>query len=381
MKKLLIISINGLFFLLASVLLISFNEEENSNRHYTNIYEEALEEFDLQARMNRHNVPGVSFAVIKNGKLHWAKGYGVIQKGNPEPINTETMFSVGSVSKVGAATMSLRLQEQGKLNIDTNVNQYLKSWEIPESSYTKEQPVTLRSIMSHTAGLTVHGFADFLPNEKLPTTVQILKGEWPAKNNEVYVNIPVGSRYRYSGGGTTVEQLIIEDLTNRKFHQAANELLFKPLKMNRSSYKNPLPVSFGNIAKAHNRSGNITALPRGYQAMPEAAASGLWTTPSDFSKLMIMLMKAYHGENNSYLSQSITRDMMTPVAPSTYGLGPRIKTNGQNIEFSHGGANDSYRAHFSGFLPNQNGYIIFTNGTGGSGLINELRPLFDKLLN
>lgn len=346
----------------------------------TNDYEKALKEFNLNSRMKHYGVPGISFAVIKNGKLEWAKGYGHIQSGKSNSINTETMFSVGSVSKVGAAILSLKLQEQGKLNIDVNVNQYLKSWKVPANRYTKERPVTLRHIMSHTAGLTIHGFADFLPDEKLPTTVQILNGEWPAKNSRVYVNIPVGSRFRYSGGGTTITQLIVEELTNKKYHLAAKELLFQPLNMRRSSYQNPLPKSFGNIAKAHNRNGKPVALPRGYQSMPEAAASGLWTTPTDFSKVMIMLMKAYHGESTTYLSKKTIQDMMTPVTPSNYGLGPRIKKEGNSIEFSHGGANDSYRAHFSGFLQSGNGYIIFTNGARGSRLISELKPLFKSLL-
>ena len=378
------IKIFWVFIAALSILLWSFTDyTETSNQLQTkeNVYEKALQNFELPSKMDDYNVPGISFAVIKNGKLVWAQGYGVIQKGKPERINPETMFSVGSVSKVGAATISLKLQEQDKLDIDKNVNEYLGSWKVPDNQYTKNNAVTLRKIMSHTAGLNVHGFVDFLPNEKLPTTVQILKGEWPAKNSSVYVNIPIGSRFRYSGGGTTVEQLVIEELTKQEFHIAAKELLFQPLNMNRSSYQNPLPIAFGNIAKAHNRDGKPTALPRGYQSMPEAAASGLWTTPNDFSKLMIQLMKAHQGEITSYLSKKTVTDMMKPVAPSDYGLGPRINIEGKSIEFSHGGANDSYRAHFSGFLPSQNGFIIFTNGARGSGLINELRPVFNELLN
>lgn len=344
-----------------------------------NKYEEALEKFGLYSKMSRYGVPAVSCAVIKNGKVNWAKGYGFIQAGKPEVIDTETMFSVGSVSKVGAAVISLKLQEEGYLDIDTDVNQYLTSWKVPQNQYTEQQVVTLRRIMSHTAGLTVHGFADFNPEEKLPTTVQILDGKWPAKSSRVYVNVPVGSRFRYSGGGTTVEQLVIEDLMAQSFHEAADNLLFQPLAMNRSSYRNPLPETVGNIAKAHNRSGRPVALPRGYQSMPEAAASGLWTTPSDFAKLMIMLMQASKGDD-TYLSKQTLQDMMTPVSPSEYGLGPRIKKEGEDIQFAHGGANDCYKAHFQGSLVKQSGYIIFTNGTDGDDLIRELRPIFDSLL-
>lgn len=344
-----------------------------------NEYEGALEHFDLSIKLEHYGVPGISFAVIKNGKLDWAKGYGFLQAGKAEKVDTQTLFSVGSVSKVGTAVISLKLQENGKLDIDADVNQYLKSWKIPENEYTRDRAVTLRHIMSHTGGLTVHGFADFDPDETLPSTVQILSGKWPAKNNAVYVNIPVGSTYRYSGGGTTIAQLIIEDLTGRPFHEAADDLLFQVLNMKRSSYQNPLPANVGNIAKAHNRNGRPEALPRGYQSMPETAASGLWTTPADFAKLMIMLMEAYEGRH-AYLNQSTVQDMMTPVNPGHYGLGPRIEKNREAIRFSHGGANDSYRAHFIGSLSQQNGIIIFTNGTAGSDLIKELLPLFESLL-
>ncbi len=342
-------------------------------------YEKVLEEAEITTMMAKYGVPGVSFGIIKDGKLDWAKGYGVLQSGSNEKVDAETLFSVGSISKVGAAIISLKLQEEKQLDIDVDVNEYLVSWQVPENQFTLENPVTLRRIMSHTAGLTVHGFADFGPGEALPTTVQVLNGEGPAKNPRVFVDVPIGSMFRYSGGGTTVEQMIIEDLTNQPFFEAAQKLLFEPLGMERSSYENPLPTSWGNIAKAHNRAGTPVALPRGYQSMPEAAASGLWTNPTDLSKLMIMLMQAYKGED-SYLHQSTVADMMTPVHPSNFGLGPRISNEAGDLRFRHGGANDSYRARFIGSMTTQNGMIIFTNGTAGNDLINELVAILEPLV-
>ncbi len=342
-------------------------------------YEKLLEEANLPSRMVAHGVPGISFAIILDGQLDWARGYGIIQAGKPEKVNTETMFSVGSVSKVGTAVLTLKLQEQGVLDIDADVNTYLESWKVPTNEFTQEKAVTLRHIMSHTAGLTVHGFADFSPNESLPTTVQILNGSSPAKNSRVYVNIPVGSSFRYSGGGTTIEQMMIEDLTGLPFHRAAQDLLFGPTNMQRSSYQNPLPASFGSIAKAHNNNGRPVALPRGYQSMPEAAASGLWTTPSDFAKVMIMLMEAYEGKDG-LLSPETVQDMMTSVSPGDYGLGPRMRKADGDVLFSHGGANDSYRAQFVGSCKTKNGIVIFTNGASGTALIRELLPLFEKVL-
>lgn len=370
----------NILFLTISIFIFTTGKSTKTQIEFPdNEYEEVLLQFDLYSRMEHYGVPGISFGVIKDGKLDWAKGYGVLQQGFKEKVDTNTLFSVGSVSKVGTAVIIMKLKEKGVLDIDQDVNNYLTSWKVTENEYTKEQSVVLRRVLSHTAGLTVHGFADFYPNEELPTTVQILDGEPPAKNAPVIVNIPVGSQFRYSGGGTTVSQMVIEDQTGYLFYKAAESILFQPLNMPRSSYQNTLPGSVGNIAKAHNRNGDPVALPRGYQSMPEVAASGLWTTPTDFSKIMIMLMEAYQGKN-SYLSQATVRDMMTPVEPGEYGLGPRIKQEKNDIQFSHGVANDSYRASFIGSLDSKNGIIIFTNGTSGSDLINELLPVFDHLL-
>ncbi len=329
--------------------------------------------WSLEDRMAFYGVPGVSIAVIENGAVLWAKGYGVKQAGSNDPIDTETVFSVGSVSKVGAAAITLRLADEGRLDVDRDVNDYLRRWKIPANDLTAKEPVTLRRIMSHTAGLTVHGFADYLPGEDLPTVVQILDGVAPAKNRPVRVDLLPGSEYRYSGGGTTVEQLVIEDVTGLAFTEAARRYLFGPLGMDRSTYENPLPAGHGNIARAHGRDGTPAALPRGWEAMPEAAASGLWTTPSDYAKLIIALIDSYHGRENAFLAQETAHDMMTAVPPGIFGLGPEVGGEGETLNFVHGGANDSYRALMAGYINLEGGLVIFTNGTQGNRLIGEIR--------
>ena len=331
----------------------------------------------LTELMDKHDVPGISIAVIKDRKLHWASGFGVKQQGKPDRVDTETMFSVGSISKVGTAVTTLRLVDQGKLDLDADVNQYLKNWKAPTSFNGKPVKISLTRLLSHTAGLSVHGFADFQPGEKLPTTAQILRGKSPAKNGAVELIIEPGTQYRYSGGGTTVVQMVLEDLLNQNFTTIAEQNLFKKLGMNRSSYVNPLPSGFENIAKAHSSWGNARALPRGYEAMPEMAASGLWTTPTDLSKILLSLMGAYFGDEQAIISQRTAKKMMQPVAPSQFGLGPRIKTD---KIFQHGGANDSYKALFKVSLRTGNGYVVFTNGADGDELIDELELVMDEML-
>lgn len=323
----------------------------------------------IEERMAEYGVAGMSIAVIEGGELEWAKGYGVLQAGGAEPVNTETVFSVGSVSKVGTAAATLRLVDAGRLDLGRDVNELLESWQVPP--YDFDGTVTLRRIMSHTAGLTVHGFADYQPGAELPTTVQILEGSPPAKSPPVFVDIAPGSMFRYSGGGVTVEQLVIEEEMGSDYPSAARELVFDPLGMSRSTYEEPLPESWGNIAKAHDAEGKPRALPRGYEAMPETGASGLWTTPSDYAKLVIAFIDSYRGEPGSFLSQDLAREMMTEVEPGAYGLGPALSGEGPTRHFLHGGANDSYRAYMQGNLGTGDGVVIFTNGERGAPLAFE----------
>ncbi|MBL8267470.1 serine hydrolase domain-containing protein, partial [Steroidobacter sp.] len=306
--------------------------------------------------------------VIRDGKVAWAKGYGVLQAGKPDKVNTETMFSVGSVSKVAAASVSLRLVDAGKIELDRNVNQYLTRWKVPENELTAVSPVTLRGLLSHTAGTSVKGFKDYQPNEPIPTLLDTLEGRAPAKNVPVRVELLPGTKHSYSGGGVTVEQLLIEEVSGVAFKQAASKYLFEPLGMKRSSFESPLPASFGNIAKAHGKEGEPRALPRGYETLPETAASGLWSTPSDYAKLIIALIDSYRGKAGSFLSPALAHQMMSEVGVARHGLGPVLKGSGAERVFFHDGSNDSYKAHMQGHLGTGNGVVIFTNGANGSSL-------------
>ena len=336
------------------------------------IPQEGGEAATLAERMRHYGVPGLSVAVLRDGEVAWAHGFGVKLVTTQERVDSETVFSVGSVSKVGAAATTLRLAEAGELDLDRDVGHYLKSWSIPENPYTDNSPVTLRRLMSHTAGTTVHGFADFQPGEALPSTVQILQSTGPAKNAPVVVDTEPGTRWRYSGGGTTIEQLVIEDVTGSGFAAAARTWVFEPLGMSRSTYVNPLPVEHGNIARAHDRRGQPAALPRGWEAMPESAASGLWTSPSDFARLLIAFRDSWLGKPDAFLSQALAQDLLTEVAPGDYGLGPELAGSGPTRRYMHGGANDSYKACFVVYLESGDGAVVFANGAGGGDLIEEV---------
>lgn len=346
---------------------------ETGLRPAVQVQGQPAERWTVQQRLDALRIPAVSVAVIRGGKLAWAKAYGLKQAGTAEAPDGDTVFSVGSVSKVAAATIALRLVDAGTLSLDRDVNQYLRRWQIPQNQFNADRPVTLRMLLSHTGGLSVSGFPDFQPDEKLPGVLDTLDGRPPSKTEPVRVMFPPGSAPQYSGGGTTVVQLLIEDVTGKEFDAVARELLFQPLGMNRSTFANPLPASHGNIARAHDAKGAPTALPRGWETMPELAASGLWTTPSDYARLVIALLQSNQGAPGALLRPETAREMMTPVGPSRVGLGPFIDGRGLTRRFSHSGSNDSYKAWMEGHLATGDGLVIFTNGERGNLITREIR--------
>ena len=326
----------------------------------------------IEERMAHHGVPGVSVAILQDGEVVWAKGYGVRKAGTSNPVDSQTVFSVGSLSKTGAGMTVLKLVADGVLDLDTDVNTYLKRWKVPESDLAKDTPLTLRGLLSHTAGLNVHGFADFNPGEDLPDVVQILNGSGPAKNDPVKIIHAPGTTYDYSGGGTTVAGLAAADAGGASFPDVARQRVFTPLGMARTTFVVPLPEDYGNIAYAHDDKGALTALPRGYHSFPETAASGLWTTPTEYATMLGALIASYHGKKGAFLPQALAIDALTPVSPSPHGLAPRIYGEAKARRMNHSGANDSYRALYDVDIETGDGAVIFTNGSNGGALHGEI---------
>lgn len=331
------------------------------------------ERWALAERMKAYGVSAVGIAVIRDGEIVSAEGYGLLQAGRPEKANADTMFSVGSLSKVGAAAIILRMVDAGLLDLDRDVNSYLKRWHIPPGAWSADNPVTLRRLLSHTAGANVRGYPDFQPGARLPTLLDSLDGKPPAVTEPVRILSAPGARSNYSGGGVTIEQLVVEDVLGIDFETAARRYLFEPLGMRNSTYAQPLPARFRNAAKAHDASGNPVALPRGYEAMPETAASGLWTTAGDYARLAAALIRSYRGEPRAFLSQPLAAQMMTEISPGPVGLGPFLSGSGYTRRFYHTGANDSYKAWMEGNLATGDGLVVLTNGANGSRLYPEIR--------
>ena len=334
---------------------------------------QAPPQWTIAERMAHYKVPGVAIAIVRDGKVAHVRGYGVREAGTNDKVDGDTLFSSGSVSKVATAATVLRLVDQGRLVLDVDVDTYLRRWHIPDApAITHGKKPTLRMLMSHTSGLGQHGFKDYAPGAPLPTIVQTLDGVPPAQSKPVRFEYEPGTRAQYSGGGTTVTQLALEDSTGQPFGELARSLVFAPLAMTRSNFDNPLSPERGNIAKAHDDAGRLAVGAPGWQSMPELAASGLWTSARELGTLTAALIESYRGRGD-FLKRATATDMMTEVARSGRGLGPGLDGAGIARLFHHGGANDSYKTWIEGHLATGDGIVILTNGANGGDLGREIR--------
>jgi CubicO group peptidase (beta-lactamase class C family) len=330
----------------------------------------SLPEMKLADRMQYYHVPGVSIAFIDHGRVAWTRAYGIADVETGRPVTPETLFQAGSISKPIAALGALALVEKGKLKLDQNVNDELISWKIPENEFTKDEKVTLRRILSHSAGTNVHGFSGYELNQPLPSVVQILSGAKPASSPAVQVTTVPGTVYSYSGGGIMVMQLMMMDVTGKSFPVLMHDLVLGPIGMSHSTYDQPLPLSLRGGA-AHGYNANGEPLPGGFHVIPEMAAGGLWSTASDLALAAIEVQNEYAGGAHKVLSQSMAHEMLSRQKDN-WGLGFEIEKPGATPRFDHFGVNAGFISVLEAYRDKAQGIVIMTNGQEGEKLITEI---------
>jgi CubicO group peptidase (beta-lactamase class C family) len=313
-----------------------------------------------------YHVPGVSIAVIHNGNIDWIKGYGFRKYGSPERIDSTTLFQAASISKPVSAVLALQMVNKGLINLDENVNRKLKSWRIPDNEFTSTDSITLRRLLSHSAGLSMHGVPEFSANSEIPTLIQILDGNWYSSKDSVRPIMKPGVSFKYSGGGYIILQLLLTDMLKRPFSDLINEFVLQPSGMTSSTFEQPLPEElWSKAAVGHNTDG--TPLEGLWHTLPEQAAGGLWTTPRDLSNFMIELWKSYQGQSDTLLPQNLAREMLTRQIDD-FGLGIALPSAGVH-RFQHSGGNAGYRCFMVLSINNPDGVVIMTNGDSGESLI------------
>jgi CubicO group peptidase (beta-lactamase class C family) len=307
-------------------------------------------------------------AVIHGGKIEWAKGYGTQSEGGAA-VTTETLFQAASLSKSLTSMAALKLVEQRKLSLDAPVETELKSWSLPQTSFAAQSPVTLRKLLSHTAGTTLHGFAGYAAGEPLPTLTQVLNGAKPANSDPVVVTGIPGTRYSYSGGGYTIVQQMMIDQSGKAFPDLMEELVLGPVGLKSSTFQQPLDrAMWKSVAMPVDSHGK--PIPGGPHTYPEMAAAGLWTTPSDVARWVIELQRSLTGKTNHVISAEMARTMLTPIKEG-YGLGVGAESPSRKPAMSHGGGNEGYRCIYFAYQDGD-GAVIMTNSDSGGELYSEL---------
>ncbi|UZR99510.1 serine hydrolase domain-containing protein [Chondrinema litorale] len=341
---------------------------ENSLTNPVIVKGENLVLFSIEDRMKLHKVPGVSIAVVKDGKLHWTKAYGIANTETGTLVDSATLFQAGSISKPVAALGALKLVQEGKIDLDTDVNNYLKNWKVEENRFTEKEKVTLRRLLTHTAGMTVHGFPGYKPTDKFPSIIKVLDGK--GNTPKIFVDTIPGSIWRYSGGGYTVMEKVVEDVSGQPLETYLKENILMPLGMTNSTYSQPLPEKLHQQASAaYDRGGNlIEGLWHNY---PEQAAAGLWTTPTDLAKYCMEIQRIEAGKTNGILSKK-TVDKMLTKHENNWGLGPSLADDGNSLRFQHGGKNAGFTNNMIAFAYKGNAVIVMTNADNGGKLMNEI---------
>ena len=325
----------------------------------------------LAERMEHYGTPGVSIAVVNGNEVEWSKAYGIMDKNTGSPVTTETIFEAASTSKLITAVMALHFVEKGLLELDKNVNTYLKSWQIPENEYTSEEKITLRRLLTHQAGFPVTNYNRDI-SMRNPTLIDVLNGERPAMNSPAIPEYIPGTKWQYSNIGYNVIQLLLQELSGKSFQEIAEEVVFKPLGMKNSTFIYPLDAErTKREAMPHDANGNS----RQPSMAPTALAQGgLMTTPTDLAIVTNELIRSYQGTSAKILSQEMTKQLFTKESdidrrtmplPFTDGLGAFLMGEGRDLLFAHPGSNNPGSLCFLvGWPEHGTGAVVMTNGPG-----------------
>ena len=340
------------------------NIQEVENSITTNLILNNEPPSSIDQRMAEYNVKGMSIAVIHDFKVVWAKGYGWADEASKTPVTTETLFEPGSISKTLNAVGILKLAQEGRVDLNADINTYLKTWRFPYDSLSNGKHITLAHLLSHTAGLTVHGFPGHGLQDPQPTIYQVLNGEAPSFTPAVRSMFEPGLHYQYSGGGTSISQVILTDITGEKYDQWMYNNVLRPIGMTHSTYAQPpAPEMQKQCATAYL--GDGTPLEGRFHMYPEQAAAGLWMTPTDLANYIVDMQLAYKGQKSKVLNAEMIQLHLSPYNDGPSAMGTFIDNFDGARYFSHGAGNDGFCGQFYGSLQDGNGVVIFLNSENG----------------
>jgi len=315
----------------------------------------------LTERMKRYNINGVSIAVIHNYQIEWARGYGFADVSEKRPVTEKTLFQAASISKSLNSVGVLKLAREKRIDLNSDINKFLVTWKFPYDEKSNNKVITVANLLSHTGGLTVSGFPGYAKDQVLPSIQQILDGQKPSNTDPVRSSIEPGKSVIYSGGGVTISQLIVMDITNQPYDIFMKENVLSPLRMTSSSFTQPPSASMQKLlATGYKVDGKEVS--GKYLIYPEQAAAGLWTNPIDLCRYIINTQLSYNGELTKMLTPEMTRLRLTPVLEdAALGVFVNSRVTGSFKYFNHNGGNEGFCCTAIGCLNAGDGVVIMTN--------------------
>ncbi|PTB87280.1 hypothetical protein C9928_00730 [Pseudidiomarina aestuarii] len=315
--------------------------------------------------MLKDNIAGVSMAFIDHGEIKWQRTYGYADLNTLQPVTPTTVFAGASLSKPLAAVTAMTWVEKGKISLDGDINEYLKSWQLPDSEFTETQKVTLRHLIGHQAGVNNHVPRPYGVDETLPTVTQMLAGEAPYEGPPASLFTTPGERYQYSNPGYTIIQQLIEDVSGVRFEAAVQDAIFKPLGLSSSSFEQPIPEAL-MARRASGYTEQLSAYP--YQLYPFKGAGGVWTTPTDLAHFVMTLIEDYHTGQDTLISQELAADMFART-PVRLGFKKHYVDGSDDIVFDHWGSIPGFTSYLVGSVEHQQALVIMTNSDNGFNLM------------
>lgn len=334
--------------------------------------QEHVNTFTVTERLLHHKVPGISFALIQNGELAWAQGYGSISASSEQAVTVNTVFQAASIAKPVTAFAVMRMQDQGVIDINADIEKYLTSLTLAAGEQTAENPVTFKNLLDHSSGLTAGGYLGYEKGSAIPSDIQTFNGEAPAINKASRVETIPGTSVSYSGAGYTLVEIALSDTLKQPFEGVMAAWVLSQVGMENSSFALDYPQQEGvQTALGHEPSGKT--ITGGWRVHPEQAAAGLWSTPTDLAKFAIETTKAYQGQSK-LLSQAAAREMLAPIMPEQdlseqFGGQPAmtfiVSGEGEQLLFQHGGGTRGYSCFMVMYPETGNGAVFMTNSDAG----------------
>ena len=319
-------------------------------------------------RMEFLGVPGVSFALIQDGQIEWAEGYGVQSLETMKVVTRDTLFQAASLSKPVTLMAVMRMHEAGLIDLDADIQTYLAEYRLPVRANSADNAISFRNILSHTSGLTAGGFMGYEQDAGFPTDIEVLMGSGVANSGKLKALQAPGAMLAYSGLGYMVAEIAMQDITGDSFKTLMDEWLLYPATMTSSDFAQPLPDNKHNsVARGHQANG--TPVKGGWYNYPEQAAAGLWSTAGDMATFMIEIYMAYHG-NSDILDRETVRKMITDQRDGhVYGF--LIDGQGESLSIRHYGGNVGYRSFMIVYLETGNGAAYLSSSDNGGALGTE----------